>query len=46
MKTLPIILSHDDIKELYPNAAGFDAFAARPRKKGVVRQVKRIVRIS
>lgn len=41
MKTLPIIFRHDDIKELYPNAACLFAFAARSLKKDEVKQVKK-----
>ncbi len=41
MKTLPILFSYENIKELYPNKQGFLSFLKRSLKDGLIKQVKR-----
>lgn len=41
MKTLPILFSYDDVKEMYPNQQGFLSFLKRSLKNGSIRQIKR-----
>lgn len=41
MKTLPILFSYDDVKEMYPNQQGFLSFLKRSLKNGSIKQIKR-----
>ena len=41
MKTLPILFSYDDVKEIYPNQQGFLSFLKRSLKYGSIKQIKR-----
>ena len=41
MKTLPILFSYDDVKEIYPNQQGFLSFLKRSLKHGSIKQIKR-----
>lgn len=41
MKTLPILFSYNDVKEMYPNQQGFLSFLKRSLKKGSIKQIKR-----
>lgn len=41
MKSLPILFKYDDIKNLYPTAEAFYAFAGRAVKRGEIKQIKR-----
>ena len=41
MKTLPILFSYDDVKEIYPNQQGFFSFLKRSLKNGSIKQIKR-----
>lgn len=41
MKTLPILFSYDDVKEIYPNQQGYLSFLKRSLKNGSIKQIKR-----
>ena len=41
MKTLPILFTYEDVKELYPNVNGFYSFLKRSIKSGNIKQVKK-----
>lgn len=41
MKTLPILFSYEDVKEMYPNQQGFFSFLKRSIKNGSIKQIKR-----
>lgn len=41
MKTLPILFSYEDVKEMYPNQQGFLSFLKRSLKNGTIKQIKR-----
>ena len=41
MKTLPILFSYDDVKEVYPNQQGFLSFLKRSLKNKTIKQIKR-----
>ena len=41
MKTLPILFSYEDVKEMYPNKEGFHSFLKRSLKNGLIKKIKR-----
>lgn len=41
MKTLPILFSYQDVKNMYPNINGFYSFLKRSLKNGNIKQVKK-----
>lgn len=41
MKTLPILFSYEDVKDMYPNVNGFYSFLKRLLKNGTIKQVKK-----
>ena len=41
MKTLPILFSYEDVKDMYPNVNGFYSFLKRSIKSGNIKQVKK-----
>lgn len=41
MKTMPILFTYEDVKDLYPNANGFYSFLKRSLKSGNIKQIKK-----
>ena len=41
MKTLPILFSYEDVKEMYPNKEGFHSFLKRSLKNGLIKKIKK-----